>query len=88
MTVTDTAVPESETPVAKCEYCGHPFPTADRLALHKGVEHAARIDDEERAAFVAARSDEADELRTVLLKAIGGIVLLYFGLLFTYAIVA
>lgn len=87
MTVAEFAVPNAEAPVVRCEYCGHPFPSQDRLVLHKGVEHSARIDDEETEAFLAARSAEDDELRMLLLKASGAIILLYFSLLFMYAIV-
>ena len=39
-------------------------------------------------AFHEARSNETDELRTLRLKALGALVLLYFGLLFMYAIFA
>lgn len=87
MTIEDIAVPDSESPAGRCEYCGHPFPTTNRLVLHKGVEHPDRVDSEEEEAFLAARSAEEEELRTLLLKAIGALVLLYFSLLFMYAIV-
>lgn len=87
MTVEDIAVPNSESPAGRCVYCGHPFPTTDRLVLHKGVEHLHRLDREEEEAYLAALSVEEDELRTLLLKAIGALVLLYFSLLFMYAIV-
>lgn len=87
MPVEEIAVPETESPAAKCQYCGRPFPTADRLVLHKGVEHSDRLDAEEETAYRDARSAEQDELQMLLLKAIGALVLLYFSLLFMYAIV-
>ena len=82
------AVPRSESPEGTCTYCGQPFPTTDRLALHKGLEHPQRLDDDEQDRFTSARSDEEDELRTLRLKALGALVLLYFGLLMLYAIFA
>lgn len=87
MPAEDIAIPETNSPAGRCEYCGRPFPTANRLVLHKGVEHAERLDTEETAAYRDARSAEEDELRLLLLKAIAALVLLYFSLLFTYAIV-
>ncbi|MDZ7850818.1 MAG: DNA-binding protein [Halodesulfurarchaeum sp.] len=87
MTVEETTVPDGATPAGRCEYCGHPFPTTERLVLHKGVEHPQQLDTAEETTFRAARSTEEDELRTLLLQAVGALVLLYFSLLFTYAIV-
>ena len=81
-------IPRSGSPAGRCDYCGHPFPTTDRLVLHKGLEHPQRLDDDEEDAFLSARADEEDELRTLRLKALGALVLLYFGLLFMYAIFA
>lgn len=86
MTGEEIAVPASESPAGSCDYCGEPFPRTDRLILHKGIEHPDRLDADEVDAFAAARSDEEAELRTLRLKAIGALVLLYFGLLFMYAI--
>lgn len=88
MSEIQTTVPRNETPEDRCEYCGNPFPTSDRLVLHKGLKHPQLLDDEEEEAFLAARSDEEDELRTLRLKALGALVLLYFGFLFLYAIFA
>lgn len=82
-----TTIPRGASPAGRCDYCGHPFPTTDRLALHKGLEHPQELDTDERSAYLSARAEEKDELRTLRLKALGALVLLYFGLLFTYAIV-
>jgi hypothetical protein len=88
MSYEGTAVPRRDSPAGECDYCGHPFPTTDRLVLHKGLEHPQQLDDDEEDAFLSARADEEDELRTLRLKALGALVLLYFGLLFMYAIFA
>jgi hypothetical protein len=71
----------------ECGYCGRPFADDDLLALHRGVDHGNRLDEEERAAFAAAVEREDDALRLYRLKAVGIIVALYFGLLMTYALV-
>ena len=83
-----TTIPRSETPAGTCEYCEHPFPTNERLVLHKGLEHHSRLDDSEQEAFESALTAEEDGLRTLRLKALAVLVLLYFGLLFLYAIFA
>nr|WP_233340804.1 DNA-binding protein [Haloprofundus sp. MHR1] len=88
MSYEGTTIPRSDAPAGKCDYCGHPFPTTDRLVLHKGLEHPQQLDDDEEDAFLSAREDEEDELRTLRLKALGALVLLYFGFLMLYAIVA
>lgn len=88
MSYEGTTIPRSDSPAGWCDYCGHPFPTTDRLVLHKGLEHPQQLDDDDGEAFLSARSDEEDELRTLRLKALGALVLLYFGFLMLYAIVA
>jgi hypothetical protein len=88
MSYKGTAVPRRDSPAGTCEYCGHPFPTTDRLVLHKGLEHPQELDAGEEDAFLSARADEDDELRTLRLKALGALVLLYFGFVMLYAIVA
>jgi hypothetical protein len=87
MSYEGTTIPRGESPSSRCDYCGHPFPTTDRLVLHKGLEHPQELDTDERDAYLSVRAEEKDELRTLRLKALGALVLLYFGLLFTYAIV-
>ena len=83
-----TIIPGSETPAGTCEYCGHPFPTNERLVLHKGLEHHQQLDGSEREAFESEFTGEEDDLRALRLRALAVLVLLYFGFLFIYAIVA
>ena len=83
-----TTVPREETPAGICEYCDQPFPTDERLVLHKGLEHYQRLDDTERASFNSALTDEKDDLRSLRLRALAMLVGLYFGFLLLYAIVA
>ncbi|MFB6184006.1 MAG: C2H2-type zinc finger protein [Haloarculaceae archaeon] len=69
-----------------CRYCGRPFAREDYLALHRAKEHADALDADDRAAYEDAREAENDQLRTFRLLALGVLVLLYFGLLMTYAV--
>jgi hypothetical protein len=88
MSYEGTTIPQCDSLASTCEYCGHPFPTTDRLVLHKGLEHPQELDTDEEDAFRSARADEEDELRKLRLKALITIVLLYFSFLMIYAIVA
>jgi len=71
----------------ECRYCGRPFAREEWLALHKGLEHPAELDDEEVAAFRAAHEDEESALGEFRLRALGALVLIYFCLLMIYALV-
>ena len=79
-------VPEGAT-VYECGYCGRPFARESWLALHRGLEHPGALTDAEVAAFRAAHADEEESLGTFRLKALGSLILLYFGLLMVYALV-
>lgn len=78
----------ADPPADVCEYCDQPFATTDRLALHKGLEHGQALTGTEHEAFVAARADEEDALRTFRLKALGVLIIVYFEFLMLYAIFA
>jgi hypothetical protein len=73
---------------AVCGHCGAPFADDDLLSLHRGIDHADALDETERDAFEAAYENEEEELRLFRLKALGALVLLYFGLLMTYSVFA
>lgn len=68
-----------------CPRCGRPFARERHRDLHLGVDHRA-LDDDERAAYAAARDDETDELRRFRIVSLGLLVLLYFGFLVAYAV--
>lgn len=76
-----------ELPVYDCEYCGRPFAREEWLALHRGQAHPAELDDAEVEAFREAHTAEEAELRRFRLKALGTLIILYFGLLMIYAVV-
>ncbi len=70
-----------------CNYCDRPFAREQYRTLHVGLDHHDECTDAEIEAFQDAYSEEGEEIRLFRLKAIGGLVLLYFGFLFTYSIV-
>lgn len=77
----------ADAPVYECGYCGRPFAQEEWLALHRGLEHPGDLDDAEVEAFRAAHAEEEESLGTFRLKALGSLILLYFGLLMVYALV-
>lgn len=86
-TVSERAVPDDTTHARRCEYCNTPFPTTDRLALHRGVEHEAVLTADEQEAFEAAYKAEQEELGLFRLKALLALVIVYFGFLMIYGFV-
>lgn len=82
----ETDVPADASP-AECPYCDRAFPEEEYLTLHVGLDHADECTTAEREAFEAAQEDERDALRRFQVQALGLLVLLYFGLLITYAVV-
>jgi|AntRauTorcE11898_2_1112593.scaffolds.fasta_scaffold55550_2 hypothetical protein len=86
MTTDRYDVPADAT-VHQCEYCSRPFADEEQLALHRGLDHPERIDDEELTAFEEAYTQENDAIGRYRIIAIGAIVLLYFSLLIIYALI-
>jgi len=80
--------PHGDAPAEICEYCDQPFATTDRLVLHKGLKHVQVLTESEKEAFKIAQADEEDSLRILRLKALGMLVIVYFGFLLLYAIFA
>ena len=76
-----------DAPAFECHYCGRPFAREEWLALHRGLDHPAQLDDAEVAAFRAAHEAEEDALGNFRLQALGALVLVYFFLLMIYALV-
>ena len=79
-------VPLEGSPI-ECPHCGRPFVDERQRDLHVGLQHGDAADDAERTAFGDAIETERGDLRLFRLKALAVLVLLYFGLLFTYSIV-
>jgi hypothetical protein len=79
---------DTDEDAVRCAYCDRPFGDERRLALHRGLVHEHELTPEERAAFEDTRETEREELRLFRLKALGVLVLLYFGLLMAFALFA
>ncbi|WP_324757270.1 C2H2-type zinc finger protein [Haloarcula montana] len=79
-------VPDGDEPVI-CDYCGQPYAREKWLALHHGRAHPAELTDEEIEAFRVAHGSEETEIREFRLRALGGLVAIYFVLLMIYALV-
>jgi hypothetical protein len=71
-----------------CDVCGRAFHTDDLLVLHRGVRHPDVLAAAEREAYREVYAAEERALRSFRIRALGGIVLLYFGLLFLYVFYA
>jgi hypothetical protein len=83
----DVAVPPG-APTHTCARCGRPFGRERHLALHRGLAHGDTLDEAERAAYESALTDERADLRRFRIVGLGLLVLVYFGFLFAYALLA
>ena len=72
---------------AVCDYCGDRFVDERLLALHRGRSHRDRLNEAETEAYREARTEERDDVRLFRLKALGGLLMLYFGFIYLYAFV-
>jgi hypothetical protein len=83
----DVDVPADADPHV-CERCGRPFAAERHLALHRGLAHGVEaLSTAEREAYETAAESETADLRRFRLLALAAVVALYFGFLFTYAVV-
>jgi len=87
MTATDDYRVPTATPRYDCEYCGRPFAREELRTLHRGLEHASQLDDEEVEQFRAAYGEEEDDIGMFRLKALAALVAVYFSLLMIYAVI-
>ncbi|RLM83922.1 DNA-binding protein [Haloarcula sp. Atlit-7R] len=71
-----------------CTACGEAYPTERLLVLHRGARHPDDLDAEEVEAYREAYYEEEDELKSFRIRALGILVLLYFGFLFLYVFYA
>ena len=72
---------------AVCGHCGDRFADDRLLALHRGRAHQKALTDAEVEAYREARADERDDLRLFRIKALGLLLLIYFGFIYVYAFV-
>ncbi|WP_136687933.1 DUF7410 domain-containing protein [Halorhabdus amylolytica] len=83
---TNFEVPADADP-SRCPDCGRPFVREELLVLHRGYEHSDILDDAGTSAFEDTYESENDHLNVFRLKALLALILLYFVLLMTYAVV-
>ena len=72
----------------RCRVCGRSFPAAHLLVLHGGVRHPSELTERESAEYRAEYEREERQIRSFRIRALGTLVVLYFGFLFMYAIYA
>lgn len=70
---------------AACPYCGREFARRDYRDLHLGVDHEGELTDGERERYETALAEEERQLRLFRYKALGLLVLVYFGFVILYA---
>lgn len=84
----DAADPGFETPDEApfaCPHCGRPFVRERYRDLHLGLAHGPALTDAEREAHEDARAEEEQDLRLFRYKALGALVVIYFGFIMVYA---
>jgi hypothetical protein len=69
-----------------CPYCDREFARPDYRDLHLGLEHADALSPAERSAYETAREDEEEALTLFRYKALGLLIVIYFGFLMLYAV--
>ena len=69
-----------------CPYCDRTFTDETYRDLHLGHRHGPQLSTRERAAFERAYEREEDEITLFRYKALGLLVLVYFGFLLAYAV--
>lgn len=83
----ETTVPTDETPVV-CPYCGFELVDDEQYQLHLGLEHYAALTEDQQDAFRETYTDEETALNRFRIIALGWLVVLYFGFLVIYALLA
>ena len=92
----DTAAPTGERAApppkppeepAVCGHCGDRFADDRLLALHRWRAHREALTDAEIEAYREARTEERDDVRLFRVKALGLLLLIYFGFIYVYAFV-
>lgn len=80
--------PETPNSEYRCGICGRRFYTLDHHILHCGVRHPEAMTKDERDAYREAYVAESAAIRSFRIRALGVLVVLYFGFLFLYVIYA
>lgn len=78
----EIAIPEDETPAARCQYCGRPFTDEEFHVLHLGEAHFEDCTDAERERYEDVYDEESHDLFTFHVKVVVTLLVTYF--MFTY----
>lgn len=70
-----------------CPRCGRPFARAEYMTLHVGLDHPETLSESDRERFVEAYRGETEEIKRFRLKALAGLLVIYFGFLYMYLLV-
>ncbi|MFC7205424.1 DNA-binding protein [Haloferax namakaokahaiae] len=71
-----------------CSTCGDAYPTETLLVLHRGARHPDILDASEIEAYREAYYEEERELKSFRIRALGALVVLYFGFLILFILFA
>ncbi|WP_416841542.1 DNA-binding protein [Haloferax sp. DFSO52] len=71
-----------------CDRCGDFLPSERLLVLHRGVRHPDDLTADEVEAYREAYYEEERELKSFRIRALGVLVVLYFGFLILFIIFA
>ncbi|RBI59733.1 hypothetical protein DMJ13_21645 [halophilic archaeon] len=82
-----TAVPDDETPAARCPYCERPFEAEQSCALHLGEVHPNEVTADEEVAYEEATTAEADDLWVYHMKVVVSLAVIYAMIVLIYMIV-
>ncbi len=83
----ETDVPANATPIV-CEHCGFELTDEKQYRLHLGLEHYGQLSEADRQTFRETYHEEEADLNRFRIIALGALVMLYFGFLIVYALLA
>lgn len=86
ITEPEFVVAEDDSPV-RCPHCNRPFRTEHLYDLHLGEVHPQACSEEELNAYEEAYDAESHDLFTFHAKVVVALLLLFFAITYTYAIV-
>jgi len=82
-----TAVPEGETPAARCPYCDRPFTSEHARDLHVGETHSEALTEAEADAYEVALETERDDLWLFHARAVVALGVTYATTVILYMVV-
>lgn len=87
ITEPEFVVADDDPPGGRCPHCNRPFRTEHLYSLHLGENHPEVCSEEELKAYEVAYDAESHDLFTFHAKVVVALLLLFFAITYTYAIV-